>query len=535
MGVRRGDVVGLMLTNRPEFHLIDAAVMHLGAISFSVYNTSSTDQITYLFSNADPVVVFTENQFHDKVLAAASATGLNTVVCIDGPQSPTLDDVAASGDPTFDFEATWKAVQPDDVLTLIYTSGTTGNPKGVELTHANLLYQLEVINGVIDGLPGGRVISYLPDAHLINRWICQYAPMYFGITVTDLDNPKALIGALGTVRPTFFVAVPMLWYKMKGNIELTITGQTGLKGVLARRALAIGKKKAASTIAGTSLNRVDGALAAVADKLVLSKLRAKLGFDAVQAAVSGAAPIDIATLEFMLAVGIPVMEAWGMSETSAVTTVNPIGSPRYGTVGKPIPGTEVSLESDGEVLVRGGGVMKGYRKDAERTGETLDSEGWIHTGDIGTLDAQGYLKIVDRKKELIINSGGKNMSPSNIEGALKAASPLIGSVVAIGDNRPYVAALITLDPEAIAMLAQQHGIAPPSPEDAASVPAVHETVTAAVEAANKRLSRVESIRSWQILPTYWLPGGDELTPTMKLKRVPIGQKYAESIESLYSK
>ncbi|MFJ6095620.1 AMP-dependent synthetase/ligase [Williamsia muralis] len=535
MGVRRGDVVGLMLTNRPEFHLIDAAVMHLGAISFSVYNTSSIDQITYLFSNAEPTLVFTENQFYDKVRAAAAATDLESVVCVDGSQSPTLDDVVAAGDPTFDFEAAWKAVQPDDVLTLIYTSGTTGNPKGVELTHANLLYQLEVINGVIDGLPGGRVISYLPDAHLINRWICQYAPMYFGITVTDLDNPKALIGALGTVRPTFFVAVPMLWYKMKGNIELTIAGQTGLKGVLARAALSAGKKKAAATIAGTSLNRVDALLATVADKLVMSKLRAKLGFDEVQSAVSGAAPIDLATLEFMLAVGIPVMEAWGMSETSAVTTVNPIGSPRFGTVGKAIPGTEVALASDGEVLVRGSGVMKGYRKDPTRTAETLDSGGWIHTGDIGTLDTHGYLRIIDRKKELIINSGGKNMSPSNIEGALKAASPLIGSVVAIGDNRPYVAALITLDPEAIALFAQQHGIADPTPEEAAVLPAVHETITTAVEAANKRLSRVESIRSWQILPTYWLPGGEELTPTMKLKRVPIGQKYADSIESLYSK
>lgn len=539
LGVAKGDVVAMMLTNRPEFHVVDAAVMHLGGVGVSVYNTSAVDQIAYVLGNAEPRIVVTEAQFLPRVQEAVAGTKVETIVCIDEPATGTLSlgDVEDSAVDDFDFGAAWKAVERDDVLTLIYTSGTTGNPKGVQLTHGNLLYQLEVITGVIGDLTDGRVISYLPDAHLINRWICQYAPMYFGITVTDLDNPKELVATLGDVHPTFFVAVPMLWYKIKGAIEAKIAAEEGVKGKLAQWALSVGKKRAAAIVSGTSLNPIDGAQALVADALVLSKVRSSLGFDDLTSAVSGAAPIDVAALEFMLALGVPVMEAWGMSETSAVTTVNPVDAPRYGTVGKAIPGTEVKLAEDGEVLVRGGGVMLGYHNDPGRTAEILDDEGWIHTGDVGVLE-DGYLSIVDRKKEMIINSGGKNMSPSNIEGALKAASPLVGSAVAIGDNRPFVSALITLDPDAVAAFAAKVGIVDAGPESLAEVvahPALNQAISAAVDAANQRLSRVESIRGWKVLPTYWLPGGDELTPTMKLKRMPINSKYADQIDALYSK
>ncbi|MCM3894380.1 long-chain fatty acid--CoA ligase [Gordonia sputi] len=538
LGVTRGDTVGVMLTNRPEFHIVDAAAMHLGAVTFSVYNTNAAAQIAYLFHNAEPSVVITETQFLERIVEAGD--GSADLVVVDAPNDTagvtTLAELIAVPAPAdFDFDSAYKQVERSDVLTLIYTSGTTGNPKGVELTHANLLYQLEVITDVIGDLSDGRVISYLPDAHLINRWICQYAPMYFGITVTDLADTKHLVEALGEVHPTFFVAVPMLWYKIKGSIETTLDAEPGIKGALAAWALAAGKKKAAATVGGRRLGPRDTVAAAMADKLVLSKLRAKLGMDSLVAAVSGAAPVDVAALEFMLALGIPVMEAWGMSETSAVTTVNPVARPRYGSVGTAIPGTEVTLASDGEVMVRGGGVMRGYRNDPERTGQTLDADGWVHTGDIGTLDADGFLTIVDRKKELIINSGGKNMSPSNIEGALTAASPLIGSVVAIGDNRPYVSALITLDPDAVVAIAQKAGIVDARPEVLALHPTILDAIEDAVAQANSRLSRVEHIRAWQVLPTYWAPGGDELTPTMKLKRSPIAKKYADEIDALYQR
>lgn len=537
LGVRRGDVVAMMLTNRPEFHVVDAAVMHLGAVGFSVYNTSAVAQITYLFENAQPAVVVSEAQYLEKVLTASSGTAVRHVISIDDSNHDvlTLDEVTAGGAEDFDFDATWKAVQRDDILTLIYTSGTTGHPKGVELTHGNLLYQLEVIPNVVGNLAGGRVLSYLPDAHLINRWIGQYAPMYFGITVTDVDDPKTLIDVLGRVHPTFFVAVPMLWYKIRARVETLIAEQTGPAGALARWALEAGKKKAAATLAGGRLGLLDEAAAAAADVLVLSKIRARLGMDQLSAAVSGAAPIDVSVLEFMLAIGVPVLEAWGMSETSAVTTVNPRDRLKLGTVGKAIPGTQIKLATDGEILVRGCGVMRGYHLDPGRTAEILDADGWIHTGDVGSLDADGYLRIVDRKKELIINSGGKNMSPSNIEGALKAASPLIGAVAAIGDNRPHIAALITLDPDAAADFASRHGFGGATVDEMVGHEATQQAVSDAVASANSRLSRVEQIRSWKVLPQYWIPGGDELTPTLKLRRAPIAEKYAAQIDALYTR
>lgn len=537
LGVRRGDVVAMMLTNRSEFHVVDAAVMHLGAVGFSVYNTSATAQITYLFENAEPVVVVSEAQYLEKVLTAASGTGVRHVISVDESRHgvPALDEVTECGADDFDFDAAWKTVQRDDILTLIYTSGTTGHPKGVELTHANLLYQLEVIPSVVGNLARGRVLSYLPDAHLINRWIGQYAPMYFGITVTDVGDPKTLVDVLGRVHPTFFVAVPMLWYKIRARIEALIAEQAGPAGALARWALTAGKKKAAATLAGGRLGLLDEAAAAVADVLVLSKIRLRLGLDQLTAAVSGAAPIDVSVLEFMLAIGVPVLEAWGMSETSAVTTVNPTERIKLGTVGKPIPGTQIKLDSDGEILVRGCGVMRGYHRDPDRTADILDVNGWVHTGDIGSLDAEGYLRIVDRKKELIINSGGKNMSPSNIEGALKAASSLIGAVAAIGDNRPHIAALITLDPDAAAEFAHRHGLRDTAIAELVDNEAIQRTVSEAVTLANARLSRVEQIRSWKVLPQYWIPGGDELTPTLKLRRAPIAEKYAAQIDALYAR
>ena len=388
---------------------------------------------------------------------------------------------------------------------------------------------------MVGNLTGGRVLSYLPDAHLINRWIGQYAPMYFGITVTDVDDPKTLIDVLGRVHPTFFVAVPMLWYKIRARVETLTAEQTGPAGALARWALEAGKKKAAATLAGGRLGLLDEAAAAAADVLVLSKIRARLGMDQLSAAVSGAAPIDVSVLEFMLAIGVPVLEAWGMSETSAVTTVNPRDRLKLGTVGKAIPGTQIKLATDGEILVRGCGVMRGYHRDPGRTAEILDADGWIHTGDVGSLDADGYLRIVDRKKELIINSGGKNMSPSNIEGALKAASPLIGAVAAIGDNRPHIAALITLDPDAAADFASRHGFGGATVDEMVGYEATQQAVSDAVASANSRLSRVEQIRSWKVLPQYWIPGGDELTPTLKLRRAPIAEKYAAQIDALYTR
>jgi long-chain acyl-CoA synthetase len=271
-----------------------------------------------------------------------------------------------------------------------------------------------------------------------------------------------------------------------------------------------------------------------ADAAVFAKIRAALGFDRCESYISGAAPAPLDVFEFFAAIGIPITEVWGMSELSCVATLNPSDGMRFGTVGKPLPGVELELAGDGEVLVRGEILMSGYRNQPQQTAETIDRDGWLHTGDIGSLDDDGYLRIVDRKKELIINAAGKNMSPANIEQQLKTASPLIGQAIAIGDRRPYNVALIVLDPDASSLFASQHGLDDPAPVAMAVAPAVLDEVGAGIQRANGCLSRVEQIKRFKVLPCDWPPAGDELTPTMKLKRKPIAAKYAAEIDALYA-
>jgi long-chain acyl-CoA synthetase len=498
LGIERGDTVALMLTNRPEFHVADCGGMHLGATTFSVYNTSSPEQIEYLLSDAANRVIVTEQAFLDRVLAAREGTAVEHVVVVDGDGGDlTLAELESRGDPRFDFEAAWRAVEPGDVLTLIYTSGTTGPPKGVQLTHANLMFELRSLQEMTPVTPGGRIISFLPAAHIADRWSGHYTPMTHGFTITDCADPTQLLAVAAEVRPTVFGAVPRVWEKLRAALETQLPP-------------------------GPPFPDEVGA-----------GVRAKLGLENVEWFVVGAAPIPPEVLEFFAGLGIPISEVWGMSETTAIATLNPREALKAGMVGRAIPGVEVRLADDNEILVKGPNVMKGYRNMPDKTAETIDAEGWLHTGDVGEMDGDGYLRIVDRKKELIINAAGKNMSPANIESALKAASPLIGQACVIGDRRPYNVALIVLDPDAAGAFAAEQDL----DTDALGSIAATETVIAAVaegvRAANERLSRVEQVKKFKLLDEEWLPGGDELTPTMKLKRKPIGEKYADEIEALY--
>lgn len=536
LGVARGDTVAIMLTNRPEFHVVDTGALHAGATPFSIYNTLATDQINYLFSNAGNKIVITEQQFLDK-LKLANDGQIEHFICVDGPAegAMTLEELEASGDPEFDFDAAWKAVEPSDVLTLIYTSGTTGPPKGVELTHANLLAELDALDGYFPLTHEDTIVSYLPDAHIANRWGAHYSNLRYGIQITTVDDPKQLIATLPQVRPTFFGAVPAVWYKVKAGIEAAIAAEPDeKKRKIASWAIGTGTKVAWLKSEGKGVPLPLKLQHALADRLVLGKLRERMGLDRVRVSATGASAIAPDALAFMLGIGIPVLEVWGMSETSAVVTINPPDGIRIGTVGKVVPGpTEISLADDGELLVRGPLVMKGYRNDPERTAEAIDSDGWMHTGDIATIDDDGYVRIVDRKKELIINAAGKNMSPQNIEGAVKVACPLVMSVVAIGDDRPYVTALLTLDPDACAAYAAKAGLADGSPAVLAQDESVRALIQSGIDQANEKLARVEQIKKFSVLPTPWEPGGDELTPTMKLKRKPIAEKYASEIDALY--
>jgi long-subunit acyl-CoA synthetase (AMP-forming) len=536
LGVRRGDTVAIMMTNRPEFHLVDVAAMHLGATSFSIYNTLPADQIRYLLTNSGSRVIAVEEQFAAKVLAAADGTAIEHVICVDADIDDTtpLRELEASGDADFDFDASWQAVRPEDVLTLIYTSGTTGNPKGVELTHHNMLAELYAGNEILQVDARDRVVTYLPHAHAADRWGSHYASVAFGIQLTCVPDHRTILAALTEARPTVFGAVPQIWYKIQTGIETRIAEEKSpLRRRLATWAITAGRAAGKHELVGEPVPRTTAIRHKVADRLVLSKLRHALGLDQVRAAITGAAPIAPDALEFMTAIGVPVCECWGMSELTSMATVNRPGAIRIGTVGTAMTGVELKLADDGELLARGDIVMKGYRNEPEKTAEAIDADGWMHSGDIATIDDDGYVRIVDRKKELIINAAGKNMSPANIESAVHASSTLIGNVVAIGDNRPFNVALIVLDPDATASYAKQHGLTDGSPATLATDAGVHAAVEGAIKLANDRLSRVEQIKKFTILPDVWEPGTDVLTPTMKLRRKPIAEKYATEIESLY--
>ena len=454
LGVKRGDTVGFMLVNRPALHLTDAAAMHLGATCFSVYNTSSPEQVEYVVRDAENQVIVTEQAFLETVLAARELVDtLEHVVVIDGeaPEGTiAIGELEEMGEPDFDFEAAWRAVEPEDVLCLIYTSGTTGPPKGVQLTHPNMVSVWRACDEVQQTTPGGRMISYLPSAHIADRWAGIYAQMIYGSCVYCCPDPRQMVAYSIEVKPTVWGGVPRIWEKLKAAIEIGITAEPDeAKREATVAAIELGRRRARAMMDGGAPAELEAEWQR-ADEQVLSTIRAMLGLDQVESFVVGAAPTPPEVLEFFLALGIEIRETWGMSETTAITTLNPPGGVRVGTVGPPIPNTEVKLAEDGEVMVRGPQVMAGYRNMPEKTAEALSEDGWLLTGDIGEFDEAGYLRIIDRKKELIINAAGKNMSPANIEAKLKAATPLIAQAVAIGDNRPYNVALIALDPESLA-------------------------------------------------------------------------------------
>ena len=536
LGVKKGDAVALMLSNRPEFVACDLAAVALGAVPFSIYQTSSPEQIAYAVGDAGARVAIVERaHLEDFERAREELPGVEYLVVIDGEGgSETLAGLERL-DPEFDVAASGERIEPDDLLTLIYTSGTTGPPKGVQLTHRNLLALVASVEDMVT-FPerGGRAISWLPAAHIAERGANYYLPIVHGLEITICPDPRRIVEFLPQARPTWFFAVPRVWEKLKAGLEAMLAGLPDEQREPAERGLEAALEKVRLEQRGEPVPDDVAAAAAAADEQMFAGLRKQLGLDEAVAVNAGAAPTPVEVLEFFHAIGIPVGELWGLSETCGLATYNPPERIKLGSVGPPVPGTELKLADDGEVLVRGPANMPGYRNMPEKTAEAIDDEGWLHTGDIGELDEDGYLRIVDRKKELIINAAGKNMSPASIESKLKAASPLIGQAVAIGDGRRYNVALIVLDPDYAPAWAQGEGIEDTSLEALAGNETVREAVSEAVEAANQRMARVEQIKKFEILPTEWAPGGEELTPTMKLKRKPIERRYAAQIEELYA-
>jgi long-subunit acyl-CoA synthetase (AMP-forming) len=536
LGVKKGDTVALMLSNRLEFPACDMAAVALGAVPFSIYETSSPEQIVHVVGDAGARVAIVEAAYLDVFeRAREELPDVEHLVVLDADDGTETLAGLEGRDPDFDPSVTGASVGPDDLLTLIYTSGTTGPPKGVQLTHRNLLTLVASVDGMIP-FPerGGRVISWLPAAHIAERGANYYLPVAKGLEIAICPDPREIVQFLQQAPPTWFFAVPRVFEKLKAGLEAMLAGLPDEQREPAERGLEAALAKVRLEQRGEAVPEETAAAAAAADEQMFGALRHQLGLDEAVAVSVGAAPTPVEVLEFFHAIGIPVGELWGMSETCGVATSNPLDKIKLGTVGPPVPGAELKLAEDGEVLVRSPANMPGYRNMPEKTAETIDAEGWLHTGDIGELDEDGYLRIVDRKKELIINAAGKNMSPASIESKLKAASPLIGQVAAVGDARRYNVALIVLDPDYAPVWAQGQGLGDATLEDLATHDAVREEIEAAVGAANERMARVEQIKKFKILPTEWAPGGDELTPTMKLKRKPIEHKYAAEVESLYA-
>jgi long-chain acyl-CoA synthetase len=537
LGVGRGDTVAIMLGNRPEFHIVDMAAAMLGATPFSIYLTYPPAEIRYLIGDAASKVAIVEQAHASALLEARNGLpGLEHVILVDGDATEdmlSLADVEASN-PSFDAAGDAAAVGPDDFVTLIYTSGTTGPPKGVQLSHRNIMAGAQAVEQVIPFDPGAKVISWLPAAHIAERMAHHYIPVVYAGTITCCPNPREVVSYLPQVRPTWFFAVPRIWEKLKAGLETMQAAQSEEQRRPIQDALEASLQRVRLRQRGEPVPPELEAKVAQADDQMFSKLREMLGLDQAISVNVGAAPTPVEVLEFFHALGIELGELWGMSETCGVGTCNRPGEVRIGTVGPAEPGVEIKIADDGELLVRGDCVMTGYRNAPAKTAEAIDSDGWLHTGDIGQLDDDGFLRIVDRKKEIIINAAGKNMSPANIEATIKSSSPLIGQAVCIGDRRRYNTALIVLDADFAPQWATQHGVEATGFEELAQEPAVIAAVGAAIDSANEHLARVEQIKRFTIVPGDWLPGGDELTPTMKLKRRPIDAKYEAEIESMYA-
>jgi long-chain acyl-CoA synthetase len=535
LGVGTGDTIALMMVNRPEFHFADAGAMHLGAVPFSIYNTYTPEQIEHLVKDAGSAVAITERAYAERMLAARDASDtLEHVIVVDGeaPEGTmSLDELASRGGDRFDFEGAWRAVEAGDLLTLIYTSGTTGPPKGVQIMHSNICDTVRSYDQMIQFPDAGRIVSYLPMAHVAERNVSHYLPMLCGFTITCCPDARKVIEYLPEVRPTWFFAVPRIWEKLKAGLEQMLAGVPEEQRKPMTDALEASLERVRLEQRGEQVPDEVAERVAKADEKVFSNLRQHLGLDELEACNAGAAPTPPEVIEFFHALGIPLAELWGMSETTGAGTCNPRERIKIGTVGPACPGIDVKLAEDGEVMVKGPVVMKGYRNLPDKTAETFTDDGYLLTGDIGEFDEDGYLRIVDRKKELIITAAGKNLSPANIEARLKQI-PLVSQAIAIGDQRKYVSALLTLDVEAAKGWASEHG-ADGDPESLASNEGLIADVEGGVDRANEELARVEQVKRFKLLPTDWEPGGDELTPTMKLKRKPIVEKYAAEIDSLY--
>lgn len=545
-GVAPGDTLAIMASSRIEHVVADMAAVHAGATPMSVYATLAPEQVAYVAAHSEPTVVVLEgvDQLARWQQALDASPSIRTVVVLDEDAVPAGERYVAwsallaegaarrAGDEA-EVEARWRAVRPDDAVTILYTSGTTGHPKGVVLTHTNVLFEAHA--SLRTAAPEGELvwISYLPLAHIAERLLGMYIPQVLGGHVHLVADPGQLLGALGEVHPTRFFGVPRVWEKIKTGISAKLAAEPDeARRAGIEAAMAVGLEYVESQQLGQTTSPDLQARFEAVDAQVLSLLRGLLGLDRVEWATSAAAPMPLEVARFFAGLGMRIYDVYGMTETTAAVTACGPHAFRLGTVGRPLAGIEVRLADDGEILARGPVQTPGYFRQEDATRALVDDEGWVHTGDIGELDDDGFLKVVDRKKEMIITSSGKNIAPSNIENLLKE-SPIVGHALVFGEARPYVVAVLTLDAEVAPLVAARLGIEGDLAE-LAQHPALLAMAQEAVDAANARLSRPEQVKAFELLPVEWTAESEELTPTLKLKRRVVHQKYADVLDRLYS-
>ena len=550
IGIARGDFVAIMTKNRPEHVITDLGAVHAGATPVSLYNTLAPKQIQYIADHCNAKVAVLEGrEFMERwEKVKADLPALERVILLsDAEELPGYDwvlswaDLLARGTAALDapgggesFEALRRDVKPEDLATLVYTSGTTGPPKGVMITQRNVVWTVNSLDRTIQYPAGLKGISYLPLAHIAERAATHYVGMAKAGHIHFCPDVLRVFEVVPQVRPHAFVGVPRVWEKVQAGVMAKLAAEEDArKRKIALAAIEAGRLGAKLEAEGSPVPLGLKLKRALFDKLVYSKIRHAIGLDRSMVRVTAAAPISTDTLQFFAGIGLPLAEVYGMTEDTGPATANPPDRIRLGTVGLALPGVEVKLGDEGEILVRGGNVCPGYYKDPEKSAETFDTDGWLHTGDIGTIDADGYVRIIDRKKELIITAGGKNISPANLERLFKQ-HPLIGQACVVGDRRPYVSALVVLDAEVAPGWASSNGLTFSTIAEFSREPRVHAEIQKAVDDANQHVSQVEKIKRFTILPTEWTVDSEELTPTLKLKRRVIHEKYAEEIEALYA-
>jgi long-chain acyl-CoA synthetase len=543
LGVAKGDTVVLMMRNRPEFHALDLAVLFLGATPVSIYNSTAPEQVDYLVNDCKAkVAVVEDDTFLERFLKVReSLTTLETLVLIE-PSETAGDAVVpyaelAASDPS-DLRELSEIATLDDIATIIYTSGTTGPPKGVMLSHGNIAWTLESVGQSmreqtdIENFAGKKHLSYLPMAHIFERLLGHYYLLDFGAQVTCCPETSQLTAYTNEVRPNVFIGVPRVWEKLYAGVNAALAADPEKSKAFNEAvdaALPIMEKMTRGTASQEEIDTWN-----FLDQVAFTTVRGLIGLDETEICITGAAPLPAEILAWFRAIGVPLTEGYGMSETTAVLTW--ANQPKPGCVGRAATAVELKIAEDGEVLCRGGNNFVGYLGKPEQTAETIDSDGWLHTGDIGVLDEDGYLKIVDRKKELIITAGGKNVSPANLEAELKMI-PLVGQACAIGEQRPFMSALVVLDPDAAAAWAASHGL---TGEDAtmtalAENPDVVAEINEGLVEVMQGFNNAEAVKKVRVLGDEWLPDSELLTPTSKLKRRGILAKFADEIEELYAK